>query len=219
MRIYLKLTRNTSLLPYNYQHLLTGVIHKWIGNNNDEHGKSSLYSFSWFQNTQATKDGINLTNDAYFFISAFESNLMKKIIRGILNDPDLFMGIKVVDVQIKDTPSFGNEERFFLNSPILIKKTDGDKTKHITYLDREFNELLTKNLQTKLSATGLSAENVVAEWDKNYLEPKTKLVDYKGVRNKTTLAPIIIKGTPEQLAFVWTVGLGNSTGIGFGAVK
>jgi CRISPR/Cas system endoribonuclease Cas6 (RAMP superfamily) len=30
---------------------------------------------------------------------------------------------------------------------------------------------------------------------------------------------VIIKGTPEQLAFAWNVGLGNSTGIGFGALN
>jgi CRISPR/Cas system endoribonuclease Cas6 (RAMP superfamily) len=31
--------------------------------------------------------------------------------------------------------------------------------------------------------------------------------------------PIIIKGKPETKLFAWNVGLGNSTGIGFGAIK
>ena len=28
-----------------------------------------------------------------------------------------------------------------------------------------------------------------------------------------------LKGSPEQIAFAWDVGVGNSTGIGFGALK
>jgi len=66
MRIYVRISINKQIVPYNYQHLLTGVIHKWIGKDNDEHGKRSLYSFSWLQNTSSTKQGINLNRDSYF---------------------------------------------------------------------------------------------------------------------------------------------------------
>ena len=219
MRLYIKLSKNTQIIPYSYQHLLTGLVHKWIGKNNEEHGKSSLYSFSWLQNTSSNNNGINLNRDAYFFISAYDSDLIKKIIKGILSDPETFCGSRVIDVQIKNVPEFSSEEKFFLNSPILIRQRVGEKTKHITYLDENFEHLLTENLKGKLKAANLSTENVLVELDKEYAFPQTKLVDYKGIKNRTTLAPIIIKGTPEQIALAWTVGLGNSTGIGFGSLK
>lgn len=219
MRIYIKLSKNRNTIPFNYQHLLTGVVHKWIGENNHEHGKRSLYSFSWLQNTISTKSGINLGRDAYFFISAFDTALIKRITKGILEDPEMFCGSRVIDVQIRDVPDFSNEERFFLQSPVLIRQRDGAKTKHVTYQDDVFEELLTENLKVKLRSVDLPTDNVSVELDKSYAFPQTKLVDYKGIKNKTTLAPVIIKGNPEQIAFAWQVGLGNSTGIGFGSLK
>ncbi|MGN9307593.1 CRISPR-associated endoribonuclease Cas6 [Enterococcus faecium] len=56
-------------------------------------------------------------------------------------------------------------------------------------------------------------------FDRTYYAAKTKLVYYKNIGNKTSICPVIIEGTPEQIAFAWNVGVGNSTGIGFGALK
>jgi len=219
MRLYIKLSRNKETIPFNYQHLLTGVIHKWIGENNKEHGNRSLYSFSWLQNTSTVKSGINLNSNSYFFISTYESGLLKTITKGILADPDAFCGSRVIDVQIKETPGFSGEEHFILNSPILIRKRDGEKVKHVTYRDEDFNQLLTENLKSKMKMVSMDTEGISVELDKSYAFPQTKLVDYKGIKNKTSLVPVIIKGRPEQIAFAWEVGLGSSTGIGFGSLK
>jgi CRISPR-associated endoribonuclease Cas6 len=219
MRLYLTLSRNKETIPFNYQHLLTGVIHKWIGAENQEHGKRSFYSFSWLQNTSTVKNGINLKNNSYFFISAYNDELIKRITKGILNDPGTFCGSKVIDVQLKERPEFSSEECFVLTSPILLRKKDGEKVKHIIYTDKEFDLLLTESLKNKLNSAGLNSDDVEVQLDKSYLLPTTKLVDYKGIKNKTTLAPVIIKGSSEQIAFAWETGLGNSTGIGFGSLK
>ncbi|WP_346237694.1 CRISPR-associated endoribonuclease Cas6 [Niabella insulamsoli] len=219
MRLYIKLSKNTELIPFNYQHMLTGVVHKWIGEKNQEHGKRSLYSFSWLQNTVANKNGINLNRDAYFFISAYDDTLIKQVVKGILKDPEMFCGSRVIDIQIREVPEFSNEERFFLNSPILIRKREGERTRHVTYLEEDFETLLMENIKSKLQLVGLDTDDMGIELDKSYAFPQTKLVNYKGIKNKTSLAPIIIKGSREQIAFAWAVGLGNSTGIGFGSVK
>jgi CRISPR-associated endoribonuclease Cas6 len=219
MRLYISLSKNKETIPFNYQHLLTGLVHKWIGKGNEEHGQRSLYSFSWLQNTASNKNGINLNRDTYFFISAYDTNLIKRITKGILESPDAFCGSKVIDVQIKEVPEFSNEERFFLNSPILIRKREGEKTKHVTYLEEDFERLLTENIKCKLQLVGLDSDDITIALDKSYPFSQTKLVDYKGIKNKTSLAPVVIKGRPEQIAFAWQVGLGNSTGIGFGALK
>lgn len=219
MRIYIKISRNKELIPFDYQHLLTGVIHKWIGQNNSQHGKNSLYSFSWLQNARATKKGLHLESDSYFFFSAFEASLTKQIISGVMDDPSLFCGSRALDIQIKNAPGFGKEERFFMQSPILVKKRDGEKIIHVIYSDDEFGPLLTQNLANKLESVGLSSEGLNIALDDSYAFPQTKLVNYKGIKNRASLVPVIIKGSCEQIAFAWSIGLGHSTGIGFGAVK
>ncbi|MBV7531078.1 CRISPR-associated endoribonuclease Cas6 [Chitinophaga sp. sic0106] len=219
MRLYIKLSRNSKIIPFNYQHLLTGTIHKWLGEENEEHGNRSLYSFSWLQKTIKTHHGFNLTADAYFFISAHDAEFIKRITRGILLDPNTFCGSKVNEIQLKQTPVFSSEEVFVLNSPILLRKREQERVKHVTYLDEDFNQLLTESLKGKLRIARLADEGVSVALDKSYPHPQTKLVDYKGIKNRTTLAPVMVSGSPEQVAFAWQVGLGNSTGIGFGAIK
>ncbi len=219
MRIYLKLSKNNKIIPYSYQHLLTGTIHKWLGQNNDVHGNKSLFSFSWLQNTKSQENGINLNENSYFFISAFNTDFIKNIMKGILLDPNAFCGFQVIDIQIKNTPIFSNEERFFLNSPILLRQRIGEKIHHITFKNENFETLLTENLKRKLRLANLSEKDFIIKLDKSYAFPQTKLINYKGIENKASFVPVIVKGTPEQIGFAWSVGLGESTGIGFGSVK
>lgn len=221
MRIYIKLSRNKELIPFNYQQLLTGVLHKWIGYDNEMHGEQSFYCFSWLQDVKTTKNGINIDKDTYFFISAFDDVLIKRIIKGIMEDPIAFCGCKVIDIQIKAVPEFSTEERFLVASPILVKRKNKDlhTSNHAIYSDSDFDQLLTDNLKRKLDKVGVKSDGVKVRVDKTYTKPITKLVTYKGVNNKVNVCPIIINGTPEQMAFVWSVGLGYSTGIGFGSLK
>ena len=92
MRLYLKLTKSAETIPFNYQHLLTGATHKWIGEENKEHGDVSLYSFSWLQKVNTNNKGIILTRDSYFFISTFKDDLLKAILKGVLENPFVCCG-------------------------------------------------------------------------------------------------------------------------------
>lgn len=219
MRIYLKLTKNNELIPFNYQQLLTGTIHKWLGKNNDIHGNSGKFCFSWLQNTTALKDGLNLSYNAYFFISALDENIIKRIIKGIIEDAYMFCGIKVKDVQIVSTPVFGSSTRFILASPVLLKWKDGNFVRHVTINNKDFEEVLNLNFRNKLQRAGISDTDFKISLDPDIHCRKTKMVVYKGIENKASLTPIIIKGSQEQIAYAWCVGIGNSTGIGFGALK
>ena len=122
MRIYITLTQSESIVPFNYQQLLTGVLHKWLGDNNEYHGVQSLFSFSWLQNISITKEGVKIDEGAYFFISSYDSDLIKIILKGALHDPILFNGSRVKDIQIIEHKNFGEKERFMVASPILLKR-------------------------------------------------------------------------------------------------
>ncbi len=218
MRLYLKLTQNTKLIPFAYQELLTGVIHKWLGEENIYHGTSGVFSFSWLMNTKADgKKGINLTENSYFFVSSVDEEFIRHLLKGILDDPEMFNGISVYDVSVKKPPRFEGATRFLMGSPVLLKGKE-DK-RHLTFEDESFEQELTENLKTKLTKAGLDAEGVTVRLDPNSTYRKTRMIDYKGVFNRVTYAPLIIDGTEEQLQFAWLAGLGHSTGIGLGSLK
>ncbi len=219
MRIYLKLTKNNKVVPFDYQHLLTGCIHKWLGYNNTIHGTPGRFSFSWIQNTQSTEGGLDMKFGAYFFISSIDDLIIRNITKGILKDPHMFCGIRVKDVQIAFHPEFTTPTKFVLASPVLLKVKEENGYKHVTVEDDDFEIVLTENLRRKLKVAGISSENIQVKLDPESHYKKTKMVSYKGIKNKTSFTPIIIEGSPEQIAFAWNVGIGNSTGIGFGALK
>lgn len=219
MRLYLKMSKNKSRIPFNYQSFLTGAIHKWMGPDNLEHGNLSLYSFSWLQSVRTSKDGIDILPESYFFISVHERVLAKSILNGITKDPSFFFGSEVTEAQIQETPSFGNRERFLVASPVFIKRRIDDKLVHITFESEKASDYLVETFQRKLKMAGLPTEGVNISFDKDYPYPKTKVINYRGIDNKVSICPVIIEGTPEQISFAWNVGIGNSTGIGFGSLK
>lgn len=218
MRIHITTTPSKEIVPFNYQPALTGALHKWIGKNKI-HDSLSLYSFSWLKGGQAKKDGLLFESGASFFISMYDNILLKKVIEGIREKPDINYGLEVTDVLIQEDEEFGTRHTFYAASPILIKRRLNGKIKHYTWDDDKAGELLTETLQNKLDTAGIEGENVNVKFDSTYQYAKTKIIKYNGIGNKVNLCPVIIKGTPEQLTFAWNVGLGNSTGIGFGAIK
>jgi len=100
----------------------------------------------------------------------------------------------------------------------LVRQSDGEKNYHVSFDDENASDYLTETLKRKLSLAGLPIDNLKVSFDKNYHSPKTKIITYKGIGNRVNFCPVIVEGTPEQIAFAWNVGVGNSTGIGFGAL-
>jgi len=218
MRIHITIKSENKFVPFNYQPAITGAIHKWIGINKI-HDKTSMYSFSWLKGGRKNGDGLIFENETSFQFSSYNNELIRKIINGIQIDPTINYGLKVSEIIIQQTPAFSNKETFFVSSPVLVKRKENEREIHFTYDKVESDGLLTETMKTKLMRAGLNADNVQVGFDRNYSGAKTKLVYYKQIGNKTNICPIIIHGTPEQIAFAWNVGVGNSTGIGFGSLK
>ncbi|MCK9304658.1 MAG: CRISPR-associated endoribonuclease Cas6 [Bacteroidales bacterium] len=219
MRIHLKLKSNQKIIPFEHQHLLTGTIHKWIGFDNNEHGNVSLYSFSQLQKGQNTLNGLFFDGDSSFFFSAHNDELIKKVIAGIQSYPNMFCGLEVNEVIIQDNPDFSNRNLFFLGSPIFIKRKINNNIEHILFDDSRADLCLEDSLKRKMNIAGLEDESLRIKFDKASPYAKTKMITYDGIKNRTSWCPVIIEGKPETKLFAWNVGLGNSTGIGFGSIK
>lgn len=217
MRLHFKLSPNSQLVPFNYQHYLIGAFHKWIGQNNI-HDEVSLYSLSWLHNGKMIKNGFQFPSGATWFISFWDEALAKQTIKNVLDDPEVCCGMHVTEVQIQDTPNFGNRERFTAASPIFVRKYDDNfRAIHLTTKDKDANHYLNETLQTKLKKANLDFD-VSVRFDENYLNPKTKLVKIKEIESRANFCPIISEGDPEGIKFIWNVGVGHSTGSGFGAL-
>lgn len=218
MRIHITLRSDNKLVPFNYQPAITGAIHKWIGKN-EVHDKTSMYSFSWLKGGRKNGDGLIFENGSNFEFSAHDNILIKQLILGIQIDPMINYGLEVSEIVIQETPRFSKRETFFVTSPVLVKRTVEERDIHFTFDQLETDKLLTETMKTKLKRAGLDDSNIQLAFDRSYYGAKTKLVYYKNIGNKANICPVIIEGTPEQIAFAWNVGVGNSTGIGFGSLK
>ena len=218
MRVHLKIKSSNQIIPFDHQPLLTGIIHKWLGWN-DVHGKVSLYSFSQLEGGKATPEGLEFENGTSFFFSSYNVDLIKKLITGIRQNPELFFGLTVSEINIQEDPDFTDRELFFVASPIFIKRRVGEKVEHIRFNDSRANSCLIETLRTKMNEAGLSDETLSISFDNSSPKSRTKMINYNGIKNKVNWCHVIIKGKPETKLFAWNVGLGNSTGIGFGSIK
>lgn len=219
MRIHMQTTANNETIPFDYQHKLIGLLHKWLGNN-DLHDKISLYSFSWLQKSIQVDNGYTFKNGAKWFISFYDETYAKTIVQTILSDPQMFCGLQVTDITIQDTPDFTNQEYFKLASPIFIKRRIGEKEiRYYNYNDSEANQYMVETLKHKMEIAGLPDDDTLdIRFDLNYQNKKIKKVNIHGIDIKCNMCPVIIKGKAETKAFAWEVGLGNATGSSLGSL-
>lgn len=216
MRIYLKLTSNTENVPFNYQGHLVQKFHEWLGKN-EIHDGLSLYSLSWLNRGKRVKNGLDFPNGTDWFISSYDVDLIKKTVLGIQKNPEVAFGMFVKELSISHAPNFSSNERFSVASPVFIKRNIGEEQKYFYFKDKEANQFLTETLQNKLKKANLDT-NVQVRFDENYHNPKIKGTFYKKHKKKGSVCPVILEGSPEAIAFAWNVGIGNGTGIGFGAL-
>ena len=210
---------NEKLVPFNYQQKLVVTLHKWIGKCNPEHGNYSLYSFSWLKNGKKKDKGFDFADGAKWFISFYDINIIKLIIKSILEDPEMFCGMRVYDIAIEEDIDINKREKFYLASPVLIKRISDKKQKYFTYEDKDISELLKETFINKMKQAGITEDPTLEIYfDTTYEKRKKKMITYDGIKILANLCPVIIKGTENTKRFAWSCGIGNSTGIGFGSI-
>jgi len=220
MRLHLTTNPSRRILSYNYQRRLTGAIHKWLGTDNPYHGQSALFSFSLLNGGESVKDqGMRFPRGARWFISSFHPEFAKMLMQGILRDPIITEDLAVEEMMVQEDPTFGQAHIFKVGSPVLVKQRRPDNTTHhFIFSEPATDALMTATLQGKLTHAGLPAEGLHVEFHRNFPGARAKVLHYNEVQNRVNFCPVAIIGSPEQLAFAWNVGIGHSTGIGFGSL-
>ena len=220
MRIQLKLTPNTQPVPFNHLHELTKRIHSWLGPENELHDGLSLYSFGWLRGGSAIGSGLSFPAGATWQISFYSEEATRKLLMGIIRNPELLSGMQVYEVQEMPTPNFGDQYRFLAEGPVIARRVRQDGSReYLDFSSDTVDAVLTATLQHKLELAGLPTEDVSVVFDRNYAAPRHKLVEIKGVKHKGSLCPVIVSGSPKAVEFAWLVGAGELTGSGFGALN
>ncbi|MBX3042530.1 MAG: CRISPR-associated endoribonuclease Cas6 [Candidatus Kapabacteria bacterium] len=217
MRLYFKLSSTSEILPFDYQYNILGKLHNWLGEN-EYHDKMSLYSFGWLSGGENSKKGLSFKSGAIWFLSFWQEDLGKKIIFNALKNSEFIFGMKVIDITIKETPDFSNKELFSVSSPVLVRNYTENGVEHLISDNPKCDELMTKTMQRKLREAKLD-DDIIIKFNRDYHKPKTKLIKINGIENRANLCPVIIEGNPESIKFAWNVGVGHSTGSGFGALN
>jgi CRISPR-associated endoribonuclease Cas6 len=128
-------------------------------------------------------------------------------------------GLNVNNVSVVKTPDFRERTLFHCASPIFVRRIEGERDKHYTFENENAGEFLKETLLHKMEIAGLPEDaDLKIRFDPSSKTKRTKIIDYRGIKNRVNLCPVIMEGRPETKEFAWNVGLGNSTGIGFGAI-
>lgn len=220
MRVTFHLSPNyRRLVPFDYQQKLVGRLHNWLGEN-AHHDEVSLYSLSWLGYNGVVRSGaLYFPQGTSFHVSAARDDLMADIIAGLQQETELNWGMRVISIMPQAEPRFGERAYFRMQSPVLIKRRVEDGTQQYYYhTDAEADELMTQTMYTKMQHAGVEG-SIRLRFDRDYPKAKVKATKYRGILIKGSRCPVIAEGDPHCLAFAWNVGIGNSTGIGFGAIQ
>ena len=170
--------------------------------------------------TEKYGNSLKLSEDASFIFSTIDDQLAKTFLFGALNKKNIFNNINISSV----TPIKENYKKdyYYAVSPILLKYKEDKRNHYFTYED---DPTLTSNMMKqvilkKASKFGVDIDqsDFSINFDHNYKDKKIKWIDVHGIKNKSSLCPIEIKGPAEIKEFICNVGVGNSTGSGFGTI-
>lgn len=218
MRLHILTTCNTETVSFAYQQKMVGVLHKWLGS--DEMNESmAAYSFSWLLNGKINGKGLEFKNGAKWFISIYDESRVNAIIKRIKESPSMFYGMSVADIILQETPDLSEVELFRVASPVFIKRKVESNNQYFFYTDKDAGKFMVDTLNKKMLNQNLPLDETLSiSFDQNDQLKKIKFMNYRGMGIKASLCSLIIQGKPETKAFAWNVGIGNSTGIGFGAI-
>jgi len=184
-----------------------------------EHGRLSLYSFSRLEGAIKQEDGLQFEYGGKFFFSSHDPGLVKRLLSGVQSSPDMFLTLRVVEIILQEDPDLSQQSTFFPASPIFIKRRIDGNIKHILYNEEEAGDYLEETTRNKMQDIGLEDDALQIRFEQTCHWAGTKKINYKGINNKANWCSVSIHAKPETKRFIWNVGLGNSTGIGFGAIK
>jgi CRISPR-associated endoribonuclease Cas6 len=221
MRFKIEFSKNTTPVPINNQSLLNSYIHKCLGEKNKWHDSEGIYSISSIQGGKLNRDTntLEFNDGSYFIVSSFDMDFLNTLSMGILNNQNFTNGMSWAGTTPIKESFLNGWNHFATLSPFMIKNYDENKKyDFLTIKDEGFEEKVKNYLINKIKKF---KDVDLTEFDVKIPEHdghKTKKIMVKNVINKANQCHISINCSKEIAEFLYTIGIGNSCGSGFGAV-
>ncbi len=223
MRIKINIKPTRTELPINGRSIVNSFIHRCIGRNNKYHNSKSNYSVSSLQGGTWIKDTnrISLLSGGYIIVSSLDKEFLDKVVEGALNE-NFHGDISVSGFEIIEEKLYDGWNHFATLSPFIIKNYIGNDRKKYEFitLDRDdFVARVKSHLRNKISKIlpdeDLSKLEVIIN---NSPSHKIKKILVKNVINKANQCQVSIFCSRRVAEIIYNIGLGQSTGCGFGTV-
>lgn len=221
MRFKIEFSKNTTPVPIANQSLLNSYIHKCLGKDNKWHDSEAVYSISSIQGGTLNEDKktLDFKNGAYIIVTSIDLDFLNELSSGVLKNQDFIYGMKWAGTTpIKET-FFSGWNHFATLSPFLIKVYDENKKyKFLTLDDDNFQEKVKDYLIHKIKKfkdVDLTDFDVLIPKHDSH---KVKKIMVKNVINKANQCQISINCSKEIAEFLYSIGIGNSPGSGFGTI-
>lgn len=227
MKLKIEFSKNTEPVPFTYVTNLNGYLHKVLGSNNEYHDDISLYSTSFLHGGKISRDKkfLEFRNGAAWYVSSPDSQFITDFINNVYQNTEFAFGMKLQKVEIIETEPICEGEFYLFRtmSPILLKQRDFETRKNIyyTYEDdvKTTSELMKSIILKKAEKAGIemNSDDFDISFNYEYQQKKIKWITIKTVNNKTSVCPVFLRTSkPEIAEFISAVGIGHSTGSGFG---
>lgn len=228
-------------LPLQYNNIMQAVILNWLGDENYqkfihdvgfkfENRKYKLFTFSkMYGRFKIKKENktIAFSNGANFTISSLEDKFLNYLAANVIEKDNFKFGNNRVSVNSIQSiyNKISDKEEIYTRSPIVVYSTFknyvGNKTYYYSPSEREFSELIRKNLIHKYEAYYEQAP----ENDNFSIQPinqsklKQRVVLYKGYIIKGWDGEFLIQGSKEFMNIAYNAGIGSKNSQGFGCVE
>ncbi len=219
MRIKINFSKNTEPLMINNQELLNSYIHKCLGANNEYHDAKSNYSISMLCGGKLNNDKKTLSfkNGGYIIVSSFDEVFINKLISGILTNINFTHGMKFKGIEPIEEKLVNGWNHFSTLSPILLKSND--KKEFITITQSDFSKKMEKHIKNKVQKINPDLDVSDLKININdHPNHKTKAIKVKNILNIASKCNISIFTNKKVATLLYSIGLGQSTGSGFGAI-
>ena len=218
-RIKLIFEGNGVALKGSIQHLPAGFVHGLLGHN-EYHDSFSNYAISPIIGSHYDKESglIVFDEHPYIFVSSPNEKFMCELAMQISKAFNAYMGAMKLSSIFETNFHVHEDYDIALTVGPILLKTKGDKI--VTFQDDNFEEILTNNCIQKLIKNGMDEGKAktlkISLINKD--KAKIKKVFVHKVTNITSQVMLRISGDREARRMIYEMGLGKSTGCGFGTV-
>jgi len=244
MRIKINFTKNTEDVPNNNSVILS-YLHRCLGHNNEYHDKVNDYNVSNLYGGGLCNNPKYLTfsDGGYFVFSSLNTELINKLLVGLLNNPMIGYGMRFSNIDHISESFCNGWNHFATLSPFLIYRSIEKKKRIFITLEGVY-----KLIDGKYQITpddNYNFEQVVKEYLINKLKkidssfdlsgfdlkiPKMGKngIEHKGHKAKKVLVNnVVMWGNQCQISIfcnkkvaelLYNIGIGQSTGSGFGVI-